>query len=324
MASQELEAFKDVLCHELAALRDFIGRFRPADVEAVLDVLHDCTGKVVFSGVGKSGSVARKLAGTFSSTGTPAFFLHPAEAVHGDLGVLQPGDVLVAVTKGGESEELVRMLRAGKELRIPIVAIVGHRNSSTGRLADALIEVLVEREADPLNLAPTSSVLVAQAVGDALALALAGRRGFRPEQFAGFHPGGQLGRRLNYRVRDLLPPERGIPMIAPTADMRTLLEEETRLNLGAVLIVDSERKLLGIVTDGDVRRAILRLGNILECPIADIMTRAPVTVHLDSPAAEAVALMENRPSQIYVLPVLDSAERVAGLLRLHDVVRAGL
>ena len=324
MASRELEVFQEVLAAESEALRAFNARLPAEQVEAVLQVLYECSGKVVFTGVGKSGSVARKVAGTFASTGTAAFFLHPAEALHGDLGVLCAGDLVFAITKGGESEELVRMLRAVKDLHIPIAAIVGRRNSSTGRLADAEVEVLVEREADPLNLAPTSSAIVAQAVGDGFALALAARRGFRPEQFAGFHPGGQLGRRLNYRVRDLLPPERGIPMIAPTAEMGVLLEEETRLNLGAVLIVDSDRRLLGIVTDGDVRRAILKFGNILDRPIADIMTERPVTVHLDSPADEAMALMENRPSQIYVLPVLDESERVAGLLRLHDVVRAGL
>ncbi len=324
MPSEVPVVFLDVLDAETEALRRFREGCSAAEVRAVLSILQNARGKVACTGVGKSGSVANKLAGTLSSTGTPAFFLHPLEALHGDLGVLQEGDVLVALSKGGESDEMVRLLRAARDLHIPIVALVGRRESSTGRLADAVIELVLEREADPLNLAPTSSTLLAMAVGDALAIALAAARGFQPEQFAGFHPGGQLGRRLNYCVRDLLPPDRGVPLVGPEAGMRALLEEETRLNLGAVLVTDADRHLVGIVTDGDVRRAILRFGNVLDRPISDVMTAGPVTVRMDTTAGEAVALMENRPSQIQVLPVLDEGGRAVGLLRLHDVVRAGL
>lgn len=316
--------FRQVLLAEADTLRDFADSVPAEDLAQVVRLLEECTGKIVCSGVGKSGAIARKLAGTFASTGSPAIFLHPVEAMHGDLGVLRPGDLVFALTKGGESEELLRMLRAVKEMRLPIVAIVGPSDSSTARLADAIVAMGNIIEADPLGLAPTSSTTLTVAIGDALALILSNRRGFKPEQFAGFHPGGQLGRRLNYKVGDLLPPDRGVPTIGPEADMRSLLEEESRLNLGAIIIVDEERRVLGIVTDGDVRRAILRHGDILGRSVSDVMTRNPVTVRLESLATEALALMENRPSQIHVLPVLDEQRRVVALLRLHDVVRAGL
>lgn len=307
--------------HELTANTD---RIDPDSVRRAVELILACKGKVVFTGMGKSGLIAQKLAATFSSTGTPSFFLHPGESLHGDLGALQKGDLMILLAKSGESEEVIAMLQVVQKMGIPVISILSVADSTAGRMSTIIIRASVSREADPLNLAPTASTTLALVVGDAIASALVEIRDFKPEHFAMYHPAGQLGRRLLLNVEDLLVLDRGTPTVTLKASMRELIEEESRPNLGGVIIVDDEGRMLGLVTDGDIRRAILKHGNVLERNIAEIMTRNPLSVQRGVRALEALKLMQERASPIGVLPVLDEDRRPVGLLRLHDLVRAGL
>lgn len=306
---------------ELSANLQYIDR---ASVEKAAELIMNCKGKLALSGMGKSGLIAQKLAATFSSTGTPAFFLHPGESLHGDLGVLQSGDVLVVLAKSGESDEVIQMLQVVKKLGNPVIAILGNSNSTAAKMSTVIISAKVSREADKLNLAPTASTTVSLVVGDALAAMVSELKGFEPENFALFHPAGQLGKRLLLAVDDLLQKDVPLPVAKFDDSMKELLEMITRPNLGGAMVVNNEGKLTGIVTDGDVRRSILEIGNILNQPIEKIMTKDPVRITSGTRAIDALELMENRPSQISVLPVVDESDRPVGLLRLHDLVRAGL
>jgi arabinose-5-phosphate isomerase len=307
--------------HELQGNLEYID----ADsVRKAVQLILDCEGKLVLTGIGKSGLIAHKLAATFSSTGTPAFFLHPGESLHGDLGVLQKNDVLLVLAKSGESEEVISMLQVVRKMGNPIISILGNPDSTAGRMSDIIIRATVSREADPLNLAPTASTTVSLVVGDTLASALSEIRDFRPENFAMYHPAGQLGRRLLLNVEDLLDQERGNPTIHKDATMTELLQEESRPNLGGIMILDDAGKLYGLITDGDIRRAILKHQNVLDCKITDIMTTEPLRVVRGSRAIEALRLMQDRPSQLSVMPVVDEVDEPIGLLRVHDLIRAGL
>lgn len=306
---------------ELSANLQYIDR---ASVEKAAELIMNCKGKLALSGMGKSGLIAQKLAATFSSTGTPAFFLHPGESLHGDLGVLQSGDVLVVLAKSGESDEVIQMLQVVKKLGNPVIAILGNSNSTAAKMSTVIISAKVSREADKLNLAPTASTTVSLVVGDALAAMVSELKGFEPENFALFHPAGQLGKRLLLAVDDLLQKDVPLPVAKFDDSMKELLEMITRPNLGGAMVVNNEGKLTGIVTDGDVRRSILEIGNILNQPIEKIMTKDPIRITSGTRAIDALELMENRPSQISVLPVVDESDRPVGLLRLHDLVRAGL
>jgi len=299
-------------------------RIDPQSVRKAIELILECKGKLVLTGMGKSGLIAQKLAATFSSTGTPAFFLHPGESLHGDLGVLQKGDLVILLAKSGESDEVVQMLQVIEKMRIPVISILGKEESSAGKMSTVIIRASVTREADPLNLAPTASTTVSLVVGDALASAVSELRGFNPENFALFHPAGQLGKRLLLNVEDLLIMDRGLPIADFSTSIKTLLEVETKSNLGGVMIVDADGKLAGLITDGDIRRAIIKFGNVLEQNIQDIMTKNPLCIPVGTRAIAALEIMENRPSQISVLPVVDNEGRPVGLLRLHDLVRAGL
>ena len=294
------------------------------NVRKAIRIILACKGKLVLTGMGKSGLIAQKLSATFSSTGTPAFFLHPGESLHGDLGVLQKGDVLMLLAKSGESQEVVSMLEVVQKMGNPIISILGNPESTVGRMSNVIVRATISREADPLDLAPTASTTVALVVGDALASAISARKKFRPEHFAMYHPAGQLGRRLLLNVGDLLVRDRGLPVISVKAAMAELLEAESKPNLGGVIVVDEKSKLLGLVTDGDIRRGIMKHQNILECEITEIMTPDPLSVLESTSAAEALELMENRASQISVLPVVGKDKRPVGLLRLHDLVKARL
>lgn len=307
---------------QISELQGNLAHIDASAVRAAADLILGCKGKLVLAGIGKSGLIAQKLAATFSSTGTPAFFMHPGESLHGDLGVLQKNDLLLVLAKSGESDEVNTMLGVVQKLGNRIIAILGNPNSTAGRMADIIIRATVSREADPLNLAPTASTTVALVVGDALATTVSELRGFRPENFALYHPAGQLGRRLLLNVADLL--DARVPIVRADATMIQLLEEESKPNLGGVMVVDAAGCLVGLVTDGDIRRAILKYRNILECSIPDIMTANPIRVQKTTRALEALDIMENRPSQISVLPVVDEDQKPVGLLRLHDLVRAGL
>jgi arabinose-5-phosphate isomerase len=291
-------------------------------IEKAVDIIFSMTGKLILSGMGKSGLIAQKLAATFSSTGTPAFFLHPGESLHGDLGVVQPGDVLIILAKSGESDEVTRMLQSIRQLEVPVISILANEKSSVGRMSDVVIHAKVSREADSLNLAPTASTTVALVVGDALASAIAELREFKPEHFAMFHPAGQLGKRLLLSVSDFIRGSEKSHLVSEDATVDELLKAS--FNAGAVIIINKEGKISGLVTDGDLRRGVIRFPDFRSRRVSEIMTADPITVSPETLAFEALKIMEDRPSQISVLPVVYDDQKPAGLLRLHDLVRAGL
>ncbi|MCE9600534.1 MAG: KpsF/GutQ family sugar-phosphate isomerase [Spirochaetia bacterium] len=293
-------------------------------IDRAIEIMLSSRGKLICSGMGKSGLIAQKLAATFSSTGTPAFFLHPGESLHGDLGVIQKDDVILVLAKSGESEEVILMLQAIRKMGNQIIAILGKADSAAGRLSDVIIAASVTREADPLNLAPTASSTVSLVVGDALASALCELRGFKQENFALLHPAGQLGKRLLLKVEDLLITDRGQPIVKETATISELLEVESKPNLGGVMVVDSTGKLIGLVTDGDIRRGLTRFKDFLNHKTVEIMTQNPSRISAGSSALAALEMMENRPSPVSVLPVVDAENKPVGLLRLHDLLRSGL
>lgn len=299
----------------VGALADRVGDGFVAAVEAIL-----CTsGRVIVSGVGKSGIVGRKIAATLTSTGTPATFLHPVEALHGDLGIVAAGDVAILLSKSGESEELHGLLEYFRRLGVVVVAITGRPDSTLARHASIVLDAAVSEEACPHDLAPTTSTTAALALGDALAVALLTRRGFGREDFARLHPGGVLGRRLLMRVRDAMLSE-DLPVLGPDSSMRecVVLLAEKR---GTVAVVDERGRLEGVVTAGDLTRLMERDEDVLSIPVARAMTRSPRTIGPDDLAAAAVGTMERHG--IMALPVLDDERRVIGMVHLHDLMRAG-
>ena len=278
-------------------------------------------GKIVVTGVGKSGKIAQKIAATLSSTGSLAVFLHPTEGLHGDLGIVQKNDAILALSYTGNTEELIRLMPSLKELGVPIVGVGGNSSSQLGQYADFWLDARVSSEACPHNLAPTSSTTLALALGDALAVALMYVRGFQPQAFALNHPGGALGRRLTLKVSDLMHSGEGVATLSPHASMHEVILASTEKKLGAVLIVEGTR-LMGLITDGDIRRALKFKEKFFSLKASDVMTANPVVIHPDSMAHSAIDLMENRKSQISVLPVVDEYMNWKGVLRLHDLIRA--
>jgi len=315
---QWLAAARTAMEIEAQAVKRAAARRDHALVRAVeLVVAHP--GKVVVTGIGKSGYVARKLVATLSSTGTPAVFLHPAEAAHGDLGIYTPGDPTVLVSKNGSSHELVSLVPLLRDFRSPLIGILGAPASPLAAMVDVLLDASVEREADPQNLAPTASATAAQALGDALAIALMRARGFTAEQFGRYHPGGQLGRNLRISVREAMHGAEQAVMLPPETPLKEVIIAMTRLPLGGACVVTAEGSLSGFITDGDVRRALAHCEDIRGLRAADIMTPSPVTIGPDASLAAALERMERRASQISALPVVDDAGRALGILRLHDV-----
>lgn len=327
LVPEELEPQREarrVIELEARAMQRAAERLGPELVDAV-ELLFGCRGKVVVCGSGKSGLVGRKIASTLASTGTPALFLHPADGGHGDLGVVVRGDVALLISYSGENEELIRILPGLKKIGIPIVALCAHASSTLGSTATVRLDISVAEEACPNGLAPTASTAVTMAIGDALAVVLLKRRGFRREDFALLHPGGAIGRRLLTRVADLMHANDANARVVASGSMQHAIVEMTAKGLGAVSVVDEEGRLVGLLTDGDLRRGLERHGaSLLGLSIEEVMTRSPVTIAPERLAVEAVHLMEDRPSQISVLPVVDGAQRAVGLLRLHDLVRAGV
>jgi arabinose-5-phosphate isomerase len=277
---------------------------------------------VVVTGMGKSGHVAGKIAATLASTGTPAFFLHPAEANHGDIGMIAAGDVVVALSYSGETAEVLGIVPYLRRLSIPLVALTGSDTSSLARLATVHLDVSVAEEACPLNLAPTASTTATLAMGDALAVALLGMRGFTEEDFARSHPGGSLGRRLLTRVADVMHGEGSVPRVSPATSVRAGLLEMSAKGLGMTTVVDSDGRLCGIFTDGDLRRALDRRVDVHETPIAEVMTRGGRTIGPDALAVDAARLIEEY--RITSLVVVDPGQRVVGALNVHDLIRAGV
>jgi arabinose-5-phosphate isomerase len=293
--------------------------------EAAVETILNCKSKLIICGIGKSGHIGAKLAATFSSTGQPSVFLHAAEAIHGDLGVYQPGDPTIVLSKSGSTEEVLRLMPMFKRFKSPVIAIVGNMNSPIADAADIVIDASVEREADPLNLMPTSSSTVSLAIGDALAAALVHARDFTAEEFAVFHPGGQLGRNLLMNVEGVMHPVEKLARAQADETLREVVIRMTQHPWGAACVVNAEGWLEGIITDGDVRRLLSQDGDILGRRVGDCMTSGPVSTYPDMSLGEAVRMMEDRPSQISVLPVVERGSlRLVGLLRLHDVYQPSL
>jgi len=279
-------------------------------------------GRVIVVGMGKSGHIGGKIAATLASTGTPAFFVHPGEASHGDLGMITPADTVIAISNSGETDEILTILPIIKRMGAKLIALTGRTESSLGRQADAILDAGVDKEACPLNLAPTASTTAALAVGDALAVALLKRRGFTREDFARSHPAGLLGRRLLLYVADIMHTGKDVPLVNDAATLREALLEMTSKGLGMSGVVDAGGKLLGILTDGDLRRLLQRGVDVYGAKITEVMTRDPKVTRLDRLAAETVELM--RSLSINGLFVVDEAHRVVGALNMHDLLRSGV
>jgi len=323
---EHISEFAKLLSHEADAIVCAAQRLQPKSLERVLDLLVGCKGKLITTGIGKSGFIARKIAATFTSTGTQAVFLHPSDALHGDLGIVQSSDVVLILTNSGETDEILVMLPYLKHRSVPLIAIVGNTNSTVARNADAVLDASVDKETCPFNLAPTASTTVAVAIGNALALTVMQIKGLTSDHFALNHPAGQIGKRLMMKVSDVMKTGSENPTVLPSASWLEVVSAITDGGLGAVNVVTDGGTLKGIITDGDLRRAVQRsdtakLGELLA---EALMTRDPVTILPSELAYTALQLMENRPSQISVLPVVDDRRRCVGLLRLHDLVRSGL
>lgn len=312
---------KRVLDIEARAIAALVDRLDQQFVRAI-DLLYTCRGKVVVAGMGKSGLIGQKIAATLASTGTPAFFLHPAEGIHGDLGMLARGDLLIGISNSGETDEMLRLLPFVKRLDVPVIALTGRPNSTLGKNSDVALDVSVAEEACPLGLAPTASTTAALAMGDALAVALFQKRGFKQDDFAQFHPGGTLGRRLLVKVRDVMHQGPTLPTIRDHAPAREAILEMTGKKLGMTTVTDSEARCVGVITDGDLRRAMENSLDINKARAADLSTKNPKTIGPDELAARAVEIMERH--SITSLVVLDGGGAMVGVIHLHDLLRHGI
>ncbi|MPY89857.1 MAG: KpsF/GutQ family sugar-phosphate isomerase, partial [Luteitalea sp.] len=316
-AASDLELATRVLRIEGNAILRLVDRLN-SQFERAVQLILDCRGRIIVTGMGKSGIIARKIAATLASTGTPAFFLHAAEAFHGDLGVIRVDDVVVALSHSGETDEVVRLLETIRRVGARFIVVTGSPDSALGQSADVTLDCGVDEEACPMNLAPTASTTAALALGDALAMVVLVRRGFREEDFANLHPGGQLAKRL-MRVARLMHTGERVPHVVPETPIRDVVYEISRKSLGMVCVLDSARRLAGIITDGDLRRHMARMPDILDRMAADVMTRSPITIRGSMLAVEALKLLEER--KITVLVVIDDHQRVEGVLHLHDLWR---
>jgi arabinose-5-phosphate isomerase len=286
-----------------------------------VDLVFRAQGRVILTGVGKSGIVARKLVATFNSTGTRALFLHPVEAMHGDLGMVSKDDVVLALSNSGETQELTILLPSLERLGSPLISFTGRPNSTLGRASQVVIDTGVPREACPLGLAPTASTTAMLAMGDALAVALLTKRGFQASDFQRVHPGGSLGTRLSLAIREVMLTGDNIPLSRPEETLAQAIQEMGAKKLGTTLVVNHEGMLSGIITDGDLRRALEKFGQILDKPAQEIMTRKPYTVGPEALASQALELMEQKA--IMVLPVVDGQGKVTGIVHLHDLLGRG-
>lgn len=320
MSKNLLELAREVLAIEAEGLTHLIQKLDQNFVKAV-DLLFRARGRAIFSGVGKSGIVARKLVATFNSTGTRALFLHPVEAMHGDLGMVSKDDVVLALSNSGETQELTILLPSLMRLGSPLIAFTGRPNSTLGRASRVVIDTGVPREACPLGLTPTASTTAMLAMGDALAVALLTKRGFQASDFQRVHPGGSLGARLSLAIREVMLTGDKIPLSRPEDTLVLAIQEMGAKNLGTTLVVDQQGCLTGIVTDGDLRRALTTYGQIMEKPVSEVMTLNPQTVGPETLASRALELMEQKA--IMVLPVVDEESKVLGIVHLHDLLGRG-
>jgi len=299
----------------LALLERLDGRFSCA-----VDLLRRCRGRVIFTGIGKSGIIGQKIAATMTSTGTPSVFLHAADAIHGDMGIIQPDDVVVALSYSGQTDELLRLLEAIKRLGAKLIAITGDPKSSLAQAADVALDCSVAQEACPMNLVPTASTTAALALGDALAMTLLVEKGFREDDFATLHPGGKLGKRL-MRVEALMHAGAQCPLVRVDTRMRDVIYEMSSKKLGMTCVVDGDERLVGIITDGDLRRHMERVSDILSQSAVDVMTKNPISVPGTMLAVEALSIMERRKITSLVVSNPSEPHRVAGVLHLHDLWR---
>ncbi len=324
MEDAMLEQARQVLRLEAEAVLEQIERI-DEHFEAAVKMIMACPGRTVITGMGKSGIIGRKMAATLASTGTPSFYLHPAEGIHGDLGMVTENDVVIALSNSGETGEVLHILPSLRRIGAKLIAMVGNPASTLAKNSDIVLNVGVSREACPLGLAPTSSTTAALAYGDALALALLSKRKFTASQFAVFHPGGSLGRRLLLTVEDIMHSGGENPLVKADLSVQEALFVITDKGLGAVSVVDKDNKMLGVLTDGDIRRGLSKGVDFLKRPVTELMTASPKTITKEKLAAQALHIMEsNHPKPITVLPVVDSENHVIGLLHMTDLVRQGV
>lgn len=315
------EIARNTLKIEADAVYSLIEKIDDNFVNAV-NILMGSSSRVVVTGMGKSGNIGKKIAATFSSTGTPSLFLHPAEGVHGDLGMIMKGDVVLAISNSGETDEIVSILPVFKRFNIPIVSFVGKLDSTLAKKSDCALDVSVKREACPFNLAPTASTTVALALGDALAVALLENKGFKKEDFAVFHPSGSLGKKLLLRVEDLYHTGEKVPIIEENELLSKAVIEMSSKGFGCTSVVNDKGELKGIITDGDLRRSLEKYRNIFEKPVSDLYTLSPKTIEKDSLAAKALQIMEEY--SITTILTVDEYYRPNGILHLHDILGAGI
>ena len=318
-----LDQAKDVFRKEANAILSLIDRVNEDFIRAVT-LLQSCTGKVIVTGIGKSGIISQKIASTLSCSGTPALFLHPAEGIHGDIGMVSKNDVVIAVSNSGETDELLKILPVIKRLGIKLIVVTGNPESLLSKSGDAVLDIGVQEEACPLGLIPTTSTAAAMAMGDALALALLERRGFKEEDFAALHPGGALGRKLLLRVEDVMHVREALPLVSEHDPMKVALIEMTSKMLGVTGVVTEQGELAGIITDGDLRRGLEREKNLLSLTVRDVMTRNPRTIEKEALAAQALQMMEQYSITSLFIVAASGLKKPEGIIHLHDLLKAGM
>ncbi len=317
-----IDVAKKVLTIEALSIQELKDRINENFIKAV-EIIHNSKGRVVITGIGKSGLVGRKIAATLASTGTPSFFMHPAEASHGDLGMVTEDDVVIAISNSGETEEILRLIPYLKYFNVKIIALTGNPQSTLAKQADVVLDVSVKEEACPFGFIPTASTTVTLAMGDAIAVALIMRNGFKKEDFAVFHPGGSLGRRMLTKVKDLMHVGEELPIAYPDTLMLDVILEISSKRLGVVVIVDENKKIRGIITDGDVRRGVQRWGKeLFELKASEVMTKNPKTINEDELAAVALSVMRKYSITSLVVPAGDGTLR--GLIHIHDILKKGI
>jgi arabinose-5-phosphate isomerase len=319
-ALDEARKVLDIEIEAIKGMREKLDR----RFEDAVDLMAGCKGRIVVIGIGKSGAIGRKIAATLASTGTPAIFVHPVEGMHGDLGMISKGDVVLMISNSGETEEVIKLMPNVKRLGIKVILISSGTKSTLAKHSDIVLETSVRREADSLNIAPTASTTAALAMGDALSAVIVMKKGFKKEDFALLHPGGSLGKKLLLKVEDVMHSGQNNAVIDTKATMKQAIVEISTKGLGATSVVDDCGKLVGIITDGDLRRAIEKHDNLLSKRVDEVMTKGPMVVENDKLAVEAVRIMEDRPKQIMVLPVVNAKGEPVGMVRIHDLVRAGV
>lgn len=321
IALQTISIGKEVIRKEAQAIFDLEQKIDSEFAEAV-ELLAQCKGRVIISGMGKSGIIGRKIAATLTSTGTAAMFLHPAEGMHGDLGAVHKDDVVICISKSGNTSELFQIFPVLKRIGVPIISIVGNRRSRIAERSDIVLDASVKEEACPFNLAPTSSTTAALVIGDALAVALLKRRNFTAEQFAMFHPGGSLGKKLSIKIDDVMFTGDRIPKVTEDLPLEKVIFEITSKRFGSTCVVDQEDRLIGIITDGDIRRLVEKTKDIWDLKASQIMTRNPKTVKLGTLAAEALKLMTD--FSIMQVIIVDENNHPRGIVHIHDLLEAGI